>query len=219
MRLADNRGGLVGLAGAAMSIEKARLGGVPAQAPCGGLKAAYTEHRAGLARFLAARRVPAEEAEDLLQDLYVKLDGLHTGPIAEPRAYLFRMLDNLLLDQRRSAARRKGREELWMSTQDGTESGRDESPSAEAILMARQKLDMVLAALNELPQRTVEIFRYYRIDDWPQKRIAGHFGISVSAVEKHLQRAYRAVAEIQQQVDEDRPSQQRLCNEGDNGPA
>lgn len=192
-----------------MGIEQATLGNVPEQPPIGGLKAAFLEHRANLSRFLGARRVPPDEVEDLLQDLYVKLEGLHTGPIAEPRAYLYRMLDNLLLDRRRAATRRKGREETWTSIQPGAEDGCDESPSAEAVVLARQRLARVWAALDQLPQRTVEVFRRYRIDDCPQKQIAAELGISVSAVEKHLQRAYRAVAEVQQTLDADSPAVRR----------
>ena len=192
-----------------MDVDQATMGGTPEPPACGGLKAAFLEHRPRLARLLSARRVSPDEAEDLLQDLYVKIDGLHTGPIAEPRAYLYRMLDNLVLDRRRASLRRKGREEAWMSVQPGVDSGCDESPSAEASVLARQKLARVWAALDQLPQRTVDVFRRYRIDDCPQRQIATELGISVSAVEKHLQRAYRVVAEVQQQLDADSPVARR----------
>jgi RNA polymerase sigma factor (sigma-70 family) len=189
-----------------MDTDQATMDDGPQSSAYGGLKAALLEHRPRLLRFLGARRVPPEEAEDLLQDLFVKIDGLHTGPIAEPRAYLYRMLDNLVLDRRRASLRRKGREEAWMAVQPGVESGCDESPSAEVSVLARQKLARVWAALNLLPERTVDVFRRYRIDDCPQKQIASELGISVSAVEKHLQRAYRVVAEVQQQLDADSPT-------------
>jgi len=188
-----------------MGTDQATMDNAPQPSSYGGLKAAFLEHRPRLLRFLSARRVAMEEAEDLLQDLFVKIDGLHTGPIAEPRAYLYRMLDNLVLDRRRTNLRRQGREDAWMSVQPGVESGRDESPSAEASVMARQRLERVWAALNLLPERTVDVFRRYRIDDCPQKQIASDLGISVSAVEKHLQRAYRVVAEVRQQLDADSP--------------
>jgi RNA polymerase sigma factor (sigma-70 family) len=192
-----------------MGTDQATMDNASQTSPYGGLKAAFLEHRPRLLRFLSARRVVQEEAEDLLQDLFVKIDGLHTGPIAEPRAYLYRMLDNLVLDRRRASLRRKGREEAWMSVQPGVESGCDESPSAEASVLARQRLARVWAALNLLPARTVDVFRRYRIDDCPQKQIASDLGISVSAVEKHLQRAYRVVAEVQQQLDADSPMARR----------
>ena len=87
----------------------------------GGLRAALLENRAALLRFLLARRVAADEAEDILQDLFVKLESHPAGPVAEPRAYLYRMAENLLLDRRRSAGRRTGREEAWATAQLGAD--------------------------------------------------------------------------------------------------
>jgi len=72
------------------------------------LGAALIAHRAALLRYFIARRVPPDEAEDILQDLVVKLASHASGPIAEPRAYLYRMAENLLLDRIRSEGRRRG---------------------------------------------------------------------------------------------------------------
>lgn len=179
-----------------------------------GLKAALLENRASILRFLAARRVPTEEAEDLFQDLFIKLESVSPGVVADPRAYLCRMADNLLLDRRRSSGRRADREEAWMESEFGTESGADERPSIEQVLIARERLAAVSSALARLPDRTLEIFRKFRVDGISQRQIAAELGISVSAVEKHLQKAYQAVVAIQSQLDADmspshRPSVER----------
>jgi RNA polymerase sigma-70 factor (ECF subfamily) len=47
--------------------------------------------------------------------------------------------------------------------------------------------------LRSLGERTDYIFRRHRVEGIPQRDIAAELGISLSAVEKHLQRAYRAV--------------------------
>lgn len=176
----------------------------------GGLKALLLANRPALLRFLAARRVAPDEAEDLLQDLFVKLESQAVGPVAEPRAYLYRMLDNLLLDRRRSAGRRAGREEAWRAARSGLALDIDDRPSAERQLIDRERLASVSSALAALPERTLLVFSRFRIDGVPQKDIAAELGISVSAVEKHLQRAYRAVVEIQRRLDEDAPPPRRL---------
>jgi RNA polymerase sigma-70 factor (ECF subfamily) len=163
-----------------------------------------------LLRFMAARRVPPDEAEDLVQDLFVKLESQAVGPIAEPRAYLYRMLDNLLLDRRRSAARRARREEAWTAAAGGSALEADDRPSAERLLIDRERLDRVAAALGALPERSLRIFTRYRIDSVPQKEIAAELGISVSAVEKHLQRAYRVLVDLRPLLDEDVPPPRRL---------
>lgn len=172
-----------------------------------GLKGFLLENRPAILRFLTARRVPPDEAEDLIQDLFVKLESHPTGPVTDARAYLYRMADNLLLDRRRSAGRRTSREEAWMEVHFGTET--DDCPSAEQITMARQDLAIVSRALAVLPTRTVDIFRRFRIDAIPQKQIAAELGISVSAIEKHLQKAYHVLVEAQAQLNADAQPPQR----------
>lgn len=164
-----------------------------------GLQSVFLKSRAALTRYLRARRCGDSEAEDILQDLWVKLCGLETGPIAEPMAYLYRMTENMMLDRRRSAMRRTSRETEWTKGQiDGTiERSIDAQPSAERLLLARDHLRRVEAVLKALPERTAQAFRAVRIDGTPQKEIAAQMGISLSAVEKHLQKAYRAVLDVQ----------------------
>src|SRR3954463_3250925 len=132
------------------------------------LRAALIEHRAALLRYLIARRVPAEEAEDILQDLVVKLAGHGSGPVAEPRAYLYRMAENLLLDRIRSEGRRRGREQAWMAARAGAALDAADRPPPEQALIAREQLALVSAALAGLPERTIYVFRRYRIDGVPQ---------------------------------------------------
>lgn len=190
-----------------------RKGGPISNSPdrtSGGLQSLLLAHRPDFLRFLLARRAAPDEAEDLLQDLFVKLAVQSIGPVAEPRAYLYRMLDNLLLDRRRSAGRRAGRELAWSAAQGGSLPEMDERPSVERELIDRERLALVAAALEALPERTLFVFRRFRIDGIPQREIAAEIGISVSAVEKHLQRAYRAMAEVQSRLDEDWAPPQRL---------
>jgi RNA polymerase sigma-70 factor (ECF subfamily) len=169
----------------------------------GGLEALLVENRAALIRYLRARQVSQEEAEDLLQELFVKLRTHPTGPIAGARAYLYRMAENLLTDRHRSESRRRGREEAWVSAQSGDTLDTYDQPPPDRALIAREELVAVAAALAVLPARTVSIFRSYRIEGVTRKQIALDLGISVSAVEKHLQRAYQVVVEAQAKIDGD----------------
>jgi len=167
------------------------------------------KYRGELLRFLRARRATDEEAEDILQDLFIKVGALHSGPIAEPRAYLYKITANLLFDRRRSAARRARRERLWLDTAQGAEQEIDEAPSIEQEMIAREELGRVFASLETLPERTTEILRMFRIDGIPQKDIAAQLGISLSAVEKHLQRAYLAVIRARAELDAEIPVPRR----------
>lgn len=182
----------------------------------GGLEAVFMQHRPALERFLRARLRGDGDADDILQDLWLKLATLDGGPVAEPLAYLYRMAENLVRDRHRSASRRTKRETEW--TKDHIEGSfdapRDAQPSAERLFLARDHLRRVNAALDGLPERTAFAFRAARIDGTPQKEIAAQMGISVSAVEKHLQKAYRLVIEVRHRLDADHESPQRLAHEG-----
>ena len=54
---------------------------------------------------------------------------------------------------------------------------------------------MLLAAMEDLPARTREAFVLHRFEEMQYAAIAGHMGISVSAVEKHIMRAIRRLAD------------------------
>jgi RNA polymerase sigma factor (sigma-70 family) len=161
-----------------------------------GLTTAFLAHRESYRRFLGARQVPAEDAEDILQDLFVKLERLAPGPpIGEPRAYIYRMLDNLILDRRRAETRRQARDERWGSG-DHLLGEEDPQPGSDETLIFREQLGLLQIALGDLPERTQRMFYLARIEDLPRKQIAAEFGVSVSAVEKHLQKAYEVIARV-----------------------
>jgi RNA polymerase sigma-70 factor (ECF subfamily) len=96
-----------------------------------------------------------------------------------------------------------------VAAQAGAAPDSDDRPSPEQALIARERLALISKALAELPERTLFVFRRYRIDGVPQREIAGEIGISLSAVEKHLQRAYRTVVETRKRLDADVPCPQR----------
>ena len=181
-----------------------------------GLEAVFMANRPALLRYVRARLRGEGESEDILQDLWLKLSTLETGPVSEPLAYLYRMAENQVLDRRRSAMRRTNRETEWTKGQiDGTvDSSVDAQPSAERTLIARDFLKHVNDALDALPDRTAFAFRAARIEGTPQKEIAVAMGVSLSAVEKHLQKAYRALIEVQQGLDAEHTQPERLGSEG-----
>ena len=151
-------------------------------------KALLLSSRAALIRFMRARGAQPDEAEDLVQELYLAVDTRTIGSLADPQAYLFRMANNLLLDRRREALRRTRRE---VAAAAAVATGN--AVPAEDALIAREELAHIRDALDVLPDRTRDIFRRFRLDGDRQKQIALDLGISVSAVEKHLQQAYRAL--------------------------
>ena len=166
----------------------------------GGLEAVFFTHRETLLRFLRARGA-GDAAEDLLQELWLKASAGVSGPIADPLAYLYRVANNLMLDRRRGELRRERRDQDWTELTGGPVLGVSDAPSGEQVLIARERLAATEAALKELGERTELVFRRYRVEGASQRQIAGELGISLSAVEKHLQKAYRALVELRRRFD------------------
>lgn len=63
------------------------------------------------------------------------------------------------------------------------------------VATGREGLVTLVRALDELPERTRKIFLLYRYEQIDRATIADSFGISVSAVEKHLSKAMTALTE------------------------
>lgn len=175
-----------------------------------GLRAIFVSERAMLLRLLLARLGSKEEAEDALHDLWLKLESIPAGPIAEPTSYMFRMANNLALDRRRATGRRTGRETSWAQLQPGPL----EQPDVERDLLARERLERINASLSRLPDRVGTAFRLYRFEEQPRKLIAKQMGISVSAVEKLLQRAYRTIYRNAENNAVELPASRRLSRMG-----
>lgn len=163
-----------------------------------GLEAAFLANRGALLRFLRARGA-GEAAEDLLQDMWLKIADARPGPVATPLAYLYRMADRLMIDRYRSVRQASVREQAWGELQaDGAE-----MPDAERQLAAIQLAALVAVLLDRLePPRVGQIFRRHRVDGVSQRQIAEEFGVSLSTVESDLRRAYRALAEFRERTDE-----------------
>lgn len=161
-----------------------------------GLQRVVQNERGRLLRFLAARGM-GEDAEDVLHDLWQRVAATPTQPIADPLSYLFRAAENLVRDRRRSAVSRERRHQDWQDTSVASE----EEPEGERTLIAREQLREVQTALAALGPRVELVFRRCRLDGIGQATIARELGVSLSSVEKDLQKAYRALAQLRAKFD------------------
>jgi RNA polymerase sigma factor (sigma-70 family) len=166
-----------------------------------GLTQLLADMRSDLLRFMLARQCDPAEVEDLLQDLYVKLTSIRSGPVSNPRAYLYQMANNLLHDHRRGRRRQQERDDRWTRNRIGPDLETDTGPSPEESAIARDELERVNQALASMPARTAQILKMYRLDGVSQKAIADRLNLSLSAVEKHLQRAYRKLLLLREELE------------------
>lgn len=162
------------------------------------LVAAYLEQRQDLARFCRARLGGASDGvDDLLQDLYLKVSALPADTAVDnPRAFLFRLMSNLMLDRWRSKQRATARDSAWrqVNHQADAVEDLDDAPSPEAAAASRQRLTRLVATLETLPPKTQTIFRLHKFDGVSYADIAVQLGVSRSSVEKHMMDALRVLA-------------------------
>lgn len=163
-----------------------------------GLQRVILNERSRLLRFLTARGA-GDEAEDVLQDLWQRVASAPTEPIADAVSYLFRAAENLMRDRRRSSVSRARRQQDWHEVS----VSEAEAPKGERTLIAREQLRAVEEALEAIGPRADHVFRRYRLDGIGQAEIARDLGISLSSVEKDLQKAYRALAQLKASFDAD----------------
>ena len=137
--------------------------------------------RPALMSFFLRRVRNYEEAEDLTQEVFVRmLKGQAMGSV--PDAYVFQIAQNLLVDRsRRAKVRGNYQQGLAQGGEDLVE-GLD----PQRIAIGRAELARLVAALEQLPERTRTIFTLYRIEQISQDAIAEAFGISTSAVKKQV---------------------------------
>ncbi|WP_448664707.1 RNA polymerase sigma factor [Sphingomonas sp. CJ20] len=161
-----------------------------------GLQRVLLNERTRLLRFLAARGA-GDDAEDVLHDLWQRVASVPGEPVSDPLSYLFRAAENLMRDRRRSMLSRERRQSEWHDISLGTE----EAPQGERTLIARQRVRAAEETLAALGPRVDQVFRRYRLDGVGQAAIARDLGVSLSSVEKDLQKAYRALAELKARFD------------------
>lgn len=154
-----------------------------------GLEAIYRSLRGELLRFLIARLGDPVEAEDLLQDLWIRMHSAPGTPVANGRAYLYRMAQNLVVDRIREKQRRMQRERLWLEADGhGAAAGEpvDQTRNAEEALLEREETARLAATVEALPEGARRVFELHKQQGLSHAEVAMRLGISKSGVEKHM---------------------------------
>lgn len=151
---------------------------------------AYREHRAGLLRLLMARTAIRSEAEDLLQELWIRLQQNPPEEVQDARAYLFRMAQNLVKDRLRARQRRMERDRRW--SDEATDFAgiaiepADRRKSAEEQMLDREEVATLASAIANLPDGARRAFELHKLHGLSHADVADRLGISRSGVEKHM---------------------------------
>lgn len=168
----------------------------PSKTPAedGALIRTFFEKRESLLLFLASRTHSMATAEDLVQDLYLKLASVDAGAdVRAPAALLYRMAANLLVDHARSAQRSARRSGQWRMETRASLGGEDivDEPAADEVVVAKQRVRQLADAVAALPPQMGRAFRLHKLEGLSQAQTAQAMGVSTKMVEQHIQAAIR----------------------------
>ena len=142
-------------------------------------------YRPALVAYFRRRAYDRSDAEDMAHEVFVRMlaRGGMDG-VDNPQAFLFQTAANLVRDQ----GRRRAVREAHLREAQATEP-RAEDICPERVLQDRDNLNALMGALDELTEKTRDIFLLRRLERLKVQEIADLYGISVSAVEKHVAKA------------------------------
>lgn len=148
----------------------------------------FQSYRAELQTYLTRRLRDPELAADLTQEAFLRYaehPPAMAGEIRNNRSYLYRTAHNLAVDHIRKSAR----DRTDMPGDPVMAALPDDHPGQEIQTADRQNLRQLRAVLDELPDRTRQVFALNRIEGLSYQQVAQRMGISESSVQKHLARA------------------------------
>ncbi|MBC2665503.1 sigma-70 family RNA polymerase sigma factor [Novosphingobium flavum] len=134
-----------------------------------------------------SKRAPAADVEDFVQEVFVRMQSRRSEiGIENLQGYLFTVAANVLKGARSSP---------HILPSNGEDSGEySDGLTPERIVIARFDAARLVEAIENLSPRTREIFVAHRFEDMTYGAIASLYGISVSAVEKHIMAALRSLS-------------------------
>jgi RNA polymerase sigma-70 factor (ECF subfamily) len=143
-------------------------------------QSAFSRVRAALMR----RGRTQHEADDLVQEAWIRLACYELAQtVARPEAFLMRAALNLSVDTHRM--RMNHGEEVLLDEVVLI----DSSPTAEAVVLARERIARLNVCLARLSAKTRDIFLSHRVDGMSYLQIAQRNNLSISTVEKHIAKA------------------------------
>ena len=145
----------------------------------------FNRHLARLKRYLRHRGRTDEDADDLIQEAFLRLEVYgREKEVEHEEAFLMRTVANLSVD--------KHRHDTVLEVVDVPVDELeilDTRPSPDQICAAREEINRLAAALDSLSPMTREVLMARRYEGLSCPEIAKRHGVTVSAIEKRLARA------------------------------
>ena len=151
----------------------------------------YSLHRDELVSFIAVRIVDTNEAEDIVQDIFLRLlRGQHLITPQTLPSLLHTMARHAVCDYYR---RRHVHEEYEHYIQTSDFSCPTSDDSVESVFSAQQLMERMERSLARLPKACCELYRLHIYDGMKVSDIAQELSLPYKQVENRLGQARKAV--------------------------
>ena len=157
-------------------------------------------YKAPLYRFILRYVGVAQDAEDLLQDVFVSLYSKASSydPAWKPSTWIYRIALNKCRDHGRKQRLRR-----FVSLDRNADPDEkfhfpeaiDASPNVESVIIHRQELQRFALALEELPHAMRSAVVLHLVEERPQTECAELLGVTRKSVEMLIYRARKALRE------------------------
>ncbi|MGD9850590.1 MAG: RNA polymerase sigma factor [Nitrospirales bacterium] len=146
----------------------------------------WTKYYRELLVYLNGKLRCPQEAEDVAQDTFLRLLSVdNPTTIRQPRAFLYRVARNLVVD---SSRKRTVRARHMVDMVDLEDHSSDKA-APDHMAEGEQLYQVLREAIGAMPPRRRQVFVLYRFGQVTQADIARQLGISTSMVERHLMKA------------------------------
>jgi RNA polymerase sigma-70 factor (ECF subfamily) len=149
-------------------------------------------HDAKLRAYVRSRFPAVRDVDDVVQESYLRLwKARALQPIRSAKSFLFRIASNLAVD----TVRRRRFSPIDDVTDFAGLFVMDDGPDAAASAARQQEIELLVEAIDALPDRCREIFILRKLRGVSQKDIAARLGLSEQTVQVQAARGLRRIAE------------------------
>lgn len=145
-------------------------------------------HERGLRTWLARRRVPDLEIDDIVQEAYAKLASVDSvDGVRNPRAYLMQTANSIICShlRRSQVVTIRAVEDSKLAQFECDEA------SPETVACDRDELHRIDDLVAGFPKQVAAVFTLRRIEGLSQRQTAERLGVTESTVEKHMAKGLR----------------------------
>lgn len=139
----------------------------------------YNTYAKDIRRFLFYKTQDIAEAEDILQDTFIKLwDNCSKIEYDKVKSFIYTVANNMFLNEK------KHEKVVRKFSEQHKKNDNNESP--EFIMIEKEFLEKLEKTIAALPEKQREVFLLNRIENKKYREISEMLNISVKAVEKRM---------------------------------